>query len=86
MIRKTTQATKGNSCNISCPHCGKNNHYVTHGHIVELGKIINFTRTYIHCSQIIYFKAQYEIVVTAYGTDPLAFLNKQTPQNNEEDG
>lgn len=56
---------KGDNHNIECPHCGKINHYVCHGKVVEFGKIAVFSKHCFHCGKIVWYQAGYEIAVTA---------------------
>lgn len=57
--------TRGDNYNIACPHCGKINHYVTHGIKVSHGVITEFIRSCYHCRQNIHYSAQWEITLLA---------------------
>lgn len=63
--------THGDHTNTPCPHCGKTNHYVSSGVVVEYGKITLFQKPCFYCGKTIFYRAQYEIRITAYSYDPL---------------
>ncbi len=62
--------TCGTHTNTACPHCGKNNHYVSDGVNVVCGKITSFKKPCFHCEQTIYYRASHEIATIA-GTEDL---------------
>lgn len=64
--------TTGTHYNISCPHCGGNNHYVCDGVGVKCGTVTRFQKSCKHCKKIIFYNATHEIVVIAYDEDPVA--------------
>lgn len=63
--------TKGDHYNTNCPHCGKNNSYVTQGVAVICGEVKRFQKSCFYCRQTIFYHASHEIMVTAYAVDPL---------------
>ena len=60
----------GDHYNIHCPHCGRINHDVDHGHSIELGKVTFFKKQCLHCDMTVYYYARYEIQIEAYAEDP----------------
>lgn len=60
----------GDNYNIACPYCGKFNHYVCNGRIVNLGTILNFQKECTYCDKIISYRARYEIKVVAFIDNP----------------
>ena len=68
--------TIGDSYNIVCSHCGKNNHYVCQGIKVVLGKITTFAKDCFHCEKKVYYHATYEISVRAFQLDPIEELKR----------
>ncbi len=65
-----THQTEGTHYNVKCPYCDGNNHYVTQGIKIELGKVAQFQKPCQYCGGRIYYHAKYEIMVTAYRNDP----------------
>lgn len=64
--------TIGDSYNIRCPHCEKNNTYVCQGkRIVFERKIFLFEKLCFHCGQIVYYEAEWIIKITAEQHNPI---------------
>lgn len=63
--------TEGDHTNCACPHCGRDNHYVTQGTVIPHGRFVIFEKACTHCRQKIYYQAQWEIKVTASINHPI---------------
>jgi len=57
--------TYGTYCNCECPHCNKNNIYVTDGVYVPYTEIKVFKGTCRHCHGEIEYTASWELMVKA---------------------
>jgi uncharacterized protein (DUF433 family) len=57
--------TRGNHYNINCPHCSKNNSYVTQGVTVPFRSVVYFTKECHYCKQKIEYSASWEIALQA---------------------
>ena len=75
--------THGDHVNCKCPHCGKNNNYVTTGIVVKCGVINTFSRPCHYCGEKVYYHATHEIMVTAYPEDLFATLRKPVDVDQE---
>lgn len=61
----TSDTQRGDHYNCLCPHCGKNNNYVTRDVEVPFRKIQIFTKACWHCGQTVHYRASWELQVTA---------------------
>lgn len=57
--------TRGNNDNIACPHCGKTNHHVCSGILIQYPNSIHFKKECWLCKAIIYYEANWEITLVA---------------------
>jgi len=56
---------RGDHHNCLCPYCGKNNSYVTDGVQVMPFEIQTFEKPCSYCGEIIFYRAEYAIIVKA---------------------
>lgn len=68
----------GDHYNISCPHCGKINHFITQCTLFAFSRVTCFEKPCAHCRKTIYCHARYEIIVDAFSENPVTFLHPQS--------
>lgn len=63
--------TEGDHYNCACPFCGKNNHFITDGVTLHLNQVRIFLKPCHSCKKIVFYRARYEIMVTASKGHPI---------------